>query len=81
MRLAQAGRDVDPLAAPEWRHLDVGQDHVGPFALDRRAERVRVLGDGDDVELWIGLEQLRERLAHEVAVLGKDEAYRHGRRA
>jgi hypothetical protein len=76
-RLAQALRGLDAFVMPARRHADIGKNDVGILGFDSHEERVEVPASGYYFELGLALEQSPDALAHEVAVLGEDEADRH----
>ena len=59
-----------PSASSRRRHPDVGEHRVRRLRVDRREELVAVLAERHDLELGRAAEQVAERLAHEVGVVG-----------
>ena len=74
MGLAQAVGEHDALGIAGRRHPDVGDHDVGQLGLDRLGELAAVLAGRDQLDPRIGVEQVLERLAHEVVVVGHDHA-------
>ena len=74
VRLAQPGRERDPLVVPARRHPDVGDHDVGLLGLDHSLELRPVLAGRHEVDARVGVEQGAERLTHQIAVVGDDHA-------
>ena len=72
--LPQATRDPDPLFVAGGRHPDVGDDDVGWIGLDRGEERVPVTEGGDQVDRVDRADDLVQRLADQVGVIGEEDA-------
>ena len=77
MLLTQMLGGPDALVGVGGRHADVGEDDVGLLLVDGLQEGVEVLAHGDQVDLRLGLDELPDSLAHEVVVLGEDDADSH----
>ena len=56
------------------RHLDVGDQHVRPQALNERPGLGAVGGATDDFEVRLQRKQGRQRATHHALVLGDDDA-------
>ena len=78
MRLAQQAGGADALVAGVRRHADVGQHDVGALGFDRCEQRVEVAATRDDLDVTIQLQQSLDALAHDEAVLCKDDSDGHG---
>ena len=77
--LAQGLRDPDALVALARRHPDVGDQNVGALRVDGPERFVVAAGGGDDLEVAVRGQELHERLADEVAVVGDDDPCRHAK--
>ena len=77
MGRAQLQRGADTLVAGVGRHADVREHHVRALRLDGLQQRVEVAAPRDDLDFTIQLEQSPDALAHDQAVLGKDDADGH----
>ena len=64
----------DPFHLVAWRHSDVGQNCVGAKTVDSLQELFRIAHARQHLNLPRVLEQTPRPLAHEVVVLGNDEA-------
>ena len=76
MRVSKIIGDTNPLVSPCRRHADVGEHDIRPFGLDRLEEGVAILARGDELDVRIRLEESANSLAHEVVVLGQNDADR-----
>jgi hypothetical protein len=81
MRLPELGRNLDAFVRAGRRHADVGHDDVGLVLLHGPAERVQILALLDDVDVVLVLEDPRDALAGQVAVIRDQDADGHGRRS
>jgi hypothetical protein len=77
MCLPERERRANPLVAAVGGHPDVGHDHVRSLGLDDFQQGVEVTTARDDLDIPIQLEQPLDALAHDEAVLGKDDADGH----
>ena len=68
--------DPDALVVTPGRHADVGDDHVRWVCLHRGEEAVAVGERGDELDLVDRRQDLPERLADQVRVVGEDDADR-----
>ena len=76
-RGTQTVGDLDSLVRVVRGHADVRHHHVRLVLSDRALERREILTGCDDFEVVLLLEQPENALAHEVVVLGQDDADRH----
>ena len=59
-------------------HLDVEQGHIGPVLGRRLDDLVATADGGDDLEVVFELQQGTEGGAHQLLVVGEEQADRHG---
>ena len=77
MPLADRVRAVDPLELERRRHLDVGHHDVGGVLGSRGEQGRRVLGDADDLDVLVGVQQGPHAFAHEHVVFAEHHPDRH----
>ena len=68
---ANGGRELE---AGHLRHLDVGEQDVGPFAAHDVERFLAVARAGDDFDVAFDLEQRRQRAEEHGLILGDDDA-------
>jgi hypothetical protein len=78
MRLPELGRNLDTFVRAGRGHADVGHHDVGFVLLHGSAERVQILALLDDVDVVLVLEDPRDALAGQVAVIRHQDADGHG---
>ena len=76
MRAAHLACDPDALVVTSGWHADVGDDHVRRIRLERGEETLAVGERGDELDLVDRCQDLPDRLADQVRIVGEDDADR-----
>jgi len=79
MRLTELGRDLNAFIRPGRRHADVRHHHVGLQLHHRPPERLQVLALVHELDVGLVLEDPRDALACQIAVVCNQHADGHGR--
>jgi hypothetical protein len=78
MRRPELGRNPDALVRAGRRHADVGHHDVGLVLVHSPAERVQIVALLDDVDVVLVLEDPRDALTGQIAVVCDQDADGHG---
>jgi hypothetical protein len=71
--------EANALVCIRRRHPDVGHDDIGPDALNGRPKLVQVTAGGDEIDVLDAVENARDALACEKAVVTEDSPDQDGR--
>jgi len=77
MRLTELGRDLNAFIRPGRRHADVRHDHVGLELRHRPPERLQILALVHELDVGLVLEDPRDALACQIAVVCDQHADGH----
>jgi len=76
MRRSQASRQTNALVFRGRRHPNVGYEQIRALLVDQASDRTGVFALTDDRDRRDALEQVLERQAHQIGVVGEDDANR-----
>jgi hypothetical protein len=79
VRSPKLPRETNAFVRIRRGHPDVGHDDIGLDALDGRPKLVQIIAGSDEIDVLDGVENSRDTLACEKAVVAEDDPYHEAR--